>query len=147
MAKFGDFQTCLEEGKAFMDVGKWCETEKADQLLFGMMYPCVTNYAFSCEVLLKAIELHFSPNSHHSGGHGLEQLFEGLPDSTKQQLKQDAATEGIIDLSQFLKEHDLSFVDWRYAFENETVKADISKLSKLASVLYSYVRSLTPNSN
>ena len=78
MKKFGDFETCLEETWAFMEVGRWCKEDKGDQLLFGMFYPCVMNYAFSCELLLKAIESYYSPDRHHSDQHNLDLLFDKL---------------------------------------------------------------------
>ena len=56
----GDYQVCIDEATAFLNVAKLC-TDDISGFLLGKMYPFVVNVSFSCELFIKAIMIKQSP--------------------------------------------------------------------------------------
>ena len=137
----GDYKLCVVEAHAFLRVADWCYIEDSANFLSGGMYPFTVNAAFSCELYMKAILIHFSPTNEFPCIHELDELFALLPYDTQIQLENEYSTKSTTDLSSFLKDSRDDFIDWRYALTKE-VSTTITALIAFAYTLRDYIKSL-----
>ena len=112
----GDYQVCIDEATAFLNVAKLC-TDDISGFLLGKMYPFVVNVSFSCELFIKAIMIKQSPTQEFSQGHDLGQLFNTLDDKDKAAIRSAYKEKCSKPLDELLDESSKAFKDWRYALE------------------------------
>ena len=135
-----DFDVCITEAHAFLQVAESIENNLG-QMLSGGMYPFAVNTAFACELYLKAILIHNSTDGTIKKGHELEKLFGALPASTRTQIEATYSQNCTTALNILLSEINTTFIDWRYAFENG-VKINITGIMAFATALKAYVDTL-----
>ena len=105
--------------------------------------PVVINSAFACEVFMKALLLHHGKKMPKS--HKLRDLYEALPDKTKDWVKQTTSLgfrDFWFDLWGFeiLDQVSNAFVEWRYRYEYDwtksaTMRIDIGFLNRFRDAL------------
>lgn len=133
----GNYQVCIDEATAFLNVAKLC-IDDVGNFLFGGMYPFVVNASFSCELFLKAIMIKKSSNSEFERGHDLKKLFSAIGDDDR------AAIEALYNqkckepLSKLLDESRQAFEDWRYAFEKK-VSVSVTGIIAFSEALKEYI--------
>ena len=138
----GDFKVCKEEANQFYAIAVWCDDRDAVQFLYETMYPYAVNVAFACELYIKAIQLFESSINEFTKGHNLKELFDGIEESTRNNIKSkfEEVYSGMA-LEDFLAENGETFVEWRYALENG-VRVNISGFEAFSKVLHDYVNAL-----
>lgn len=134
----GDYKVCIDEANCFLEVAKWCSKD-AFKLLRGYMYPFAVNAALSCELYIKAIMMHNSPNKNEfEKGHDLQNLFGQLLDEDKTKIETLYNQKSKQPLSEFLQESKNAFVEWRYALE-QGVKINVVAVLGFAEALKEYI--------
>jgi hypothetical protein len=107
------------------------------------------NYAFACELALKACAVQKRHNSKRSGngiiptassksasrGHNLTEVFDKLPDETKESISTAFKNETNKELRSQLNEFQDYFVDVRYSFEQRPRSYDLPGMQNLANAL------------
>ena len=106
----GDYQVCIDEATAFLDVAKSC-TNNIGDFLYGKMYPFAVNASFSCELFIKAIMIKRSPTQKFRKGHDLKQLFNDLDESDKAIIKNKYTSSCSKPLDELLNESSRAFED------------------------------------
>lgn len=107
------------------------------------------NYAFACELALKACAVQERYNCKPSGngiiptasfksvshGHNLTNVFDKLPDDTKESISVAFKNETKKELRSQLNEFQDYFVDIRYSFEKRPRSYDLTGMRDLANAL------------
>ena len=133
------------DAKQFLDAGN---------LLFdnniSIFAPIIMNYAFACELALKAcvVKTHFKckpiegglipTGSHISTTHGhklFSQVFENLPQSMQRTISAKFHIVADTDLRDQLIKYNDYFVDVRYSFERPVRSWDLSGMRTFANAL------------
>ena len=136
------FSECKSSANRFYSVAKKIGNNDVFQILYNL-YPYVVNISFACELYLKAIRFHDDPALKRvPGGHELKTIFESLSKDEQRDITMLFQSKCSTDLHKFLVEDNRDFEDWRYAFEEEEVKANLSGLEVFAEVLHDYVEQL-----
>lgn len=117
------------------------------------IYPLIMNYAFSCELSLKATESLVKQSSVEGGivmnpinsescvtGHNLYSIFQKLKQETRDEIQAEFLSLADVDLIPLLEKCANYFVDGRYAFEKIGGSYAISDLRTLAMGLLEAVR-------
>lgn len=117
------------------------------------IYPLIMNYAFSCELSLKATEslvkyssvqygIVLNPISSEScvTGHHLYSIFQKLKQETRDEIEAEFLRLAEVDLIPLLRKFSTYFVDVRYSFEKTGGSYAISDLRILAHGLLEAVR-------
>lgn len=140
--KVGDFSVCKEAAEQFYITAQRCRGENMADYLFGGFYSYAVNIAFSCELYLKAIMIHRSPNNEFFTGHELSDLFSHLDSADSQVIEKNFAGKlPAKDLHTFLINNSKVFEEWRYALEG-AVTMDISGFEAFSEILHDYVQPL-----
>ena len=135
------FSDCKSAADSFYRVSKEIGNDDALQILYNL-YPYVVNLSFACELYLKAIKFHDDPSLKKVPGHKLNEIFDTLKGDEKRDLTACFESNFSTPLNKFLAEDNRDFVVWRYAFEKEEVRANLSGLELFADVLHDYVKPL-----
>lgn len=107
------------------------------------------NYAFACELALKACAVQKRYNCKPSGngliptasfksashGHNLSKVFDKLPDETKESISTAFKNETNKELRSELNKFQDYFVDIRYSFEQRPWSYDLTGMRNLANAL------------
>lgn len=132
----GDYQVCIDEAAAFLNVAKLC-TDSIDEFLSGKMYPFVVNASFSCELFMKAIMIKRSPTQEFNWGHDLKYLFNALDDGDRLSIRSAYHEKCSKPLDELLDESGKAFEDWRYALE-KGVSICVTGIIAFAETLQEY---------
>lgn len=129
-----DYKLCLSEANVFYRIAKGI-SDRNLLLQNGESYPFAVNISFSCELYLKYL-LH-NNSIEYGNNHKLDELFDLLPEHLKKEI--DLRFGKVIQKSvrEFLKDQGNTFVNWRYAFENNELILDFSGFMKFAGILRS----------
>ena len=126
---------CLDAAQQFF--------RTADHLnLATEMYPKIALLAFSCELFIKAILL-CTIEMKDARGHDLKSLFEMLPDETKETFLSKWSSKYEKNFKEVLNENSRVFEQWRYAYEEEKIPAEVTDLENLAIFLKKNAESTT----
>ncbi len=124
-------------GNNFFESADYCMNAK-DSFLKGFDTPVIVNYAFACEVYLKAL-LFFLQTSKKLNTHKLFDLYKNLPEAQQkniaiQMYNQNVLLKDGLGRSQ-LENISEAFVKWRYSYEYSTLHIDTSYLQAFCKVL------------
>lgn len=140
-----DCQQMFRHACAFSDIADIAEQrfshESAD--IEWYITPAIVNSAFACEVFLKALLYH--NNDIEIRKHEMSELFDLLPEQTKERIKRDVMLQyGGIWNDPFgcriVDDISNAFVDWRYSYElgrnkRNTICTDIGFLTTFRNTL------------
>ena len=111
-----------------------------------LMPVILTNISFSCELFLKA--LLYGYNIDFENVHGLNNLFQKLPDAEKDYIENNIAIENKeIEFKLCLKEQNDAFVVYRYMNEAKAITANPKFLFAFAHILKFVYESCVEESN
>jgi len=131
-----DLERQLDTATAFFLAGERCALElKFRRYDFHSVgAPSIVNYSFAVELALKLI--HCVAFGTSTRGHDLEQLYEGLPDEIKVNLRH--LSECVADMATY-------FEDWRYPFEKPFLAGDDEIPRRAFIECYREIRRLRPD--
>lgn len=122
---------CFHQVANDMIPNDWLEKEEDDGHWF---IPSIVNMAFACELYLKSL---LSDGESETHGHFLDELFNKLDNTIKEQIKNHPQFKGDSDFDSNLKANNRVFESWRYCFElGRECIVDIIFLEKFALVLH-----------
>lgn len=115
----GDLDICLDEARAFYEVGKGCVDAEPGLPISSHIYPAIVNLAFSCELHFKALMIWRNADRSFKTGHELVDLFNHLSTVDQNGIK-GLYVSTIPDRSfeDSIEELDKAFNNWRYAFQD-----------------------------
>ena len=128
----------FDQACAFAECADLCKKQD-DAFVKGYLTPSIVNSAFACEVFLKLLLWHHNINYERT--HTLKQLFEMLPEQSKQMVKERTFykySEWTDALGfEHLETISNAFVEWRYSYEHEhgTIGCPTSFLETFRNVL------------
>ena len=128
---------CFEEARIFLKVSEQLEND--EETLFGGIFPYVVNSALACELFLKTIIMINSTPRQIVREHELTTLFNSLPTEDQTNIKELFSRRMKHDFDSLIEEMSSTFVKWRYAYEQETIKINITGILTLAQVLNDYI--------
>ena len=128
---------CFEEARTFLKVSEQLEND--EETLFGGIFPYVVNSALACELFLKTIIMINSTPRQIVREHELTTLFKLLPTEDQTNIKELFSRRMKHDFDSLIEEMSSTFVKWRYAYEQETIKINITGILTLAQVLNDYI--------
>ena len=119
------YDEIFERGCAFADCGFLCDQMKEKTGPFYFSDPMIVNYAFGCEVFLKAM-LYYS-DIKVKREHRLKNLFDHLPPDAQKIIQERTIDwcgqwDNAFGLP-LISEISDAFVEWRYSFENDFSKS------------------------
>ena len=123
-------------GCAFLDCANYFMsiTNAKDAFIKRYHHPVIVNAAFSCEIFLKTLGmLH---NGKLNKKHTLHELYSDLSNEDKEFLK--TATDGYnsnLSFDDLLKNISDAFNIWRYSYEKDQIKLNVSYLIFLSEQL------------
>ena len=127
----------FEEALTFIKVSEQLEND--EETLFGGIFPYVVNSALACELFLKTIIMINSTPRQIVREHELTTLFNSLPTEDQTNIKELFSRRMKHDFDSLIEEMSSTFVKWRYAYEQETIKINITGILTLAQVLNDYI--------
>lgn len=143
----GDLRLCMEMANATTRMLIHWEPVVMDDLGSPDAYPSIYNYAFSCELYLKAIMMQRSPTNEFFCSHDLKNLFEYLDEKDQDAIREEYERNAIDEdgkrklwerpFDQTLEEMRKVFIDWRYAFSKDGLRINVSRLISLARAIRS----------
>lgn len=122
--------TILEGANSFKLAAERCDEQKIldTTTVEWLLIPCLTNYAFACELYLKKIIKSETGTDEH--GHNLECLYEKLQISTQKIIRNELSRsnkaleqEELFD--EILNEVRSYFVNMRYFHENPSIETTL----------------------
>ena len=125
-------EECLEEANEFYSIYERYSKNVASFLNY--MYPIIVNLAFANELYFKKLIMQHSPKK-DIRTHKYTTLFRMLPPKDKEWLTQKWETEHHEKLEKCIKMGNNVFNEWRYAYEKEKLKMNVSFLKNLAKIL------------
>ena len=128
---------CFEEARIFLKVSEQLEND--EETLFGGIFPYLVNSALACELFLKTIIMINSTPRQIVREHELTTLFNSLPTEDQTNIKELFSRRMKHDFDSLIEEMSSTFVKWRYAYEQETIKINITGILTLAQVLNDYI--------
>lgn len=125
-------EECLEEANEFYSIYERYERNAAD--LLNHLYPIIVNLAFANELYFKKLIMQHFPKK-NIRTHKYTTLFRMLPSKDKEWLTQKWEAEHHEELEKCIKMGNNAFNEWRYAYEKEKLRINVSFLEKLAKIL------------
>lgn len=139
----GDLDICLDEARAFYEVGKGCVNAERVLPPDRFIYPAIVNLAFSCELHFKALMIWRSADRSFKMGHKLVDLFNHLSIVDQNGIKGlCVSTIPGRSFEDSIEELDKAFDNWRYAFQDseEDNVCTIYDLVRFAGVVCDYAK-------
>lgn len=141
----GDLDICLDEARAFYEVGKGCVNAECGLPISPRIYPAIVNLAFSCELHFKALMIWRNTDRSFKMGHNLVDLFNLLSAADQNGIK-GLYVSTISDRSfeDSIEEFDKAFDNWRYAFQDseEDNVCTIHDLVRFAGAVHDHVKKI-----
>ena len=128
---------CFEEARTFLKLSEQLEND--EETLLSGIFPFVVNSALACELFLKTIIMINSTPPQIVKAHELTTLFNLLSADDQINIKELFSQRMKHDFDSLIEEMSNTFVKWRYAYEQETIKINITGILTLAQVLNDYI--------
>lgn len=149
----GNLGACMDMANATTRMLLHWEPVVLSDLGSADVYPSIFNYAFSCELYLKAIQMHRSSNCEFALGHDLRFLFDLLEvcdrDDIRAEYERLALDEDgtrklwALPFDKVIDANRRTFEDWRYAFEKEGLRVQMSCLILLSKAIRTHACKIT----
>lgn len=136
----GNYQEVLQVANSFYNVSQTMSDD------ISLIFPRAINICFACELYLKIIKDKSSNN--YETQHDIFYLYNQLEATDRANILakyNNLSISKSVDLVNTLKSEGNSFIDWRYAFENQTLSFTYTFWSEFAIILKEYAESLISN--
>ena len=134
-----DAKQMYDIADAFWLAAKRCDEPRIIEVgwVQRLIVPVIVNYAFACELFIKAM-LQKEGSLSLKSGHSLEQLFKKLSDETQQRIIKEIPK---CDFKTELNNISLAFQEWRYIYEIEIHSINMVFLELFATALKQEIES------
>lgn len=136
----GNYQEVLQVANSFYNVSQTMSDD------ISLIFPRAINICFACELYLKIIKDKSSNN--YETQYDIFYLYNQLEATDRANILakyNNLSISKSVDLVNTLKSEGNSFIDWRYAFENQTLSFTYTFWSEFAIILKEYAESLISN--
>lgn len=108
-------------------------SQSQGETVIGHLLSSIVLNALIAETLLKVIS--FRKTGQYRKTHDLLDLFNDLDDDTKNKINDLSAHRGFGPIKEILAEHKNDFIEFRYAWDYQSLQVDLSDLDKALDVL------------